>query len=167
MKRTSLWYRMGLWVLTVATAVLILSFSLQPADDSGALSTSLTHSLLSCFPSYRELSPSQQEAACLSANEPIRAIAHITEFTVLGFFLSLLCHSYRPRRWAIPALPVGILFAIADECVQEWCSAGRAMQLVDLFKDWTGCLIGTAVAYGTIRRIRRCLSRRHRHHGAA
>lgn len=160
MRRTALWYRVVLWVLTVAMAAFILSLSLQPATQSDTLSTSLTHEVLSCFPSYRELPLPQQEAVRLSVNDILRAIAHIAEFTLLGFFLSLLCHSYLPRRWFALSFPIGAVFAVADECVQKFCAPGRAMQFVDLLKDWMGGLLGALFAFLIICFIRRRHKRR-------
>lgn len=158
--RTTWWYRTALWVLTIATAALILSLSLQPATQSDGFSLSVTHEILSLLPSYRELSATQQEAMRLSFNEAVRAVAHIAEFALLSFFLSLLCHSYRPVGWGALSLSVGAAFAVADECVQKFLSSGRAMQFVDLLKDWIGCALGALCAFLLIWLIRRRHKRR-------
>ncbi len=135
-------YRTVLWLFTIVCAALILLLSLQPATQSSGLSTGLTATVLRWFSAYRNLPVDQQSAVLATVQVMVRELAHIGEYTVLGFFASWLARSYNRRVWR--SLPFTALFAVADECVQEWCADGRAFQLIDLVKDWGGCLLGAA-----------------------
>ena len=151
--RTALWYRTLLWVLSALVMGGILYFSLQNGTQSGALSSSLSHLLLSLFSFYQKLPVLEQESLCLTVSAALRAIGHVAEFTVLGSVLSLLCHSYMPHRfWAI-SLTAGGIFAVVDECVQRFCTIGRAMEFIDLVKDWCGVILGTLLICATLRMI--------------
>lgn len=145
MTKTTL-YRTVLWVLTIACAVLILSLSLQPATQSSGLSTGLTATVLGWFSGYRELPAEQQAAVLATAQMAVRELAHVCEYTALSLLATLLVCSYERRRLWL-SVPCTAVFAVADECVQQWCAAGRAFQLIDLIKDWGGCLIGAAAVW--------------------
>lgn len=153
--RTAWWYRTILWVITLAVAGTILYLSLQNGTESGALSSSISQRILSWFAAYRNLSPAEQETRRLAFSAILRAVGHVAEFIVLGGSLSLLCHSYFPRRFGMVSLAVGGAFAVMDECVQKFCTVGRAMEFIDLVKDWCGVALGTLLVYGFLRMIRR------------
>lgn len=140
-------YRAVLWVLTVACGGVILWLSLQPATESSALSTGLTSAVLQWFKSYRELAAQQQATVLQTVQNVVRELAHIGEYTVLGTLASLLAHSYRSRVFWRYSLSVTAVFAVVDECIQEWCADGRAMQFIDLLKDWLGCFLGAGMVW--------------------
>ena len=153
--RTAWWYRTLLWVLSAAVMGGILFFSLQNGTQSGALSSSLSHHLLSLFPFYRNLPALEQQSTCFAVSGVLRAVGHVAEFTLLGVSLSLLWHSYLPRRFWALSLTIGGVFAVVDECVQHFCTVGRAMEFIDLIKDWCGVMLGTLLVYGILCMIRR------------
>ena len=148
-------YRVVLWVLTITCAIVILGLSLQTRTESAALSTGLTASLLNMFPSYRDLDPTAQNEILENMHFLIRELAHIVEFTVLSFFASLLAHSYHGNGFWLWSIPATVLFAVVDECVQQWCTVMRSFQVIDLIKDWMGCLVGAAIVWGILKYIQR------------
>ena len=140
-------YRGVLWVLTLACAAMILSLSLQPAGDSSALSSGLTHRVLCWFSAYRDLPAAEQATVLAYVQTLVREAAHVAEFTLLGLFASLLSGSYVGRRFWRVSIIFTALFAVVDECAQEFLASGRAFQLIDLAKDWLGCALGTAMVW--------------------
>lgn len=134
--------RLILWLLTLGTAATILSLSLQPAPGSTALSTGITASVLNLFPSYTELPPVQQEVILFNTQTVVRELAHVAEYALLSVFTCLLVNQYVCRPFAWKTLIPLSAFSCLDECLQEWCAAGRTFQMIDLLKDALGCLIG-------------------------
>lgn len=140
-------YRLILWVLTLAWGCAVLCFSLQSGEQSSALSSGFTVRLLGLFRAYRELSAEQQVTVLGMAHGIVRELAHVAEYTLLGLLSALLVHSYRVRRFfVLPFAPLAV-FAILDECLQEFATVARAFQLIDLLKDWLGCLLGIACVW--------------------
>lgn len=134
--------RLFWWILTVAWSGCIVYLSLQDASQSASLSTGLTKRILEWFPSYLALPETEQLAVLSHVQGLVRELAHVAEHAVLGLLTALLVHSYRPRRFVAVAFGATAVFAVADECVQEFLSVGRAFQVVDLLKDWLGLLLG-------------------------
>ncbi len=134
--------RLILWLLTLGTAATILSLSLQPATDSTTLSTGLTATVLNCIPAYRDLPYVEQEIVLVNTQTVVRELAHIFEYCALSVFACLLTNQYVCTPFAWKTLFPLVFFSCVDECLQEWCAAGRTFQLIDLLKDALGCLLG-------------------------
>lgn len=134
--------RLVLWLLTLGTAATILSLSLQPAADSTTLSTGITASVLNCIPAYRDLPDEEQQIVLVDTQRLVRELAHIFEYCVLSIFACLLTNQYVCTPFAWNTLVPLTAFSCLDECLQEWCAAGRTFQVIDLLKDALGCLIG-------------------------
>lgn len=140
-------YRLLLWALTIVWGGTVLSLSLQSGDQSSALSSGFTERLLACFRGYRALSPEEKRAVLETAYGVVRELAHIAEYTLLGLFTAQLVHSYRVRHLlAVSLLPLAV-FAVLDECLQEFVATDRAFQWIDLLKDWFGCLLGISFVW--------------------
>ncbi len=134
--------RLVLWILTLGIAATILLLSLQSAPDSSALSTGITETVLNCIPAYRELPEPEQQIVLIDAQSLIRELAHIAEYCLLAVFACLLQNQYLYRPFAWMTLRPLLTFACLDECLQQWCAAGRTFQLIDLLKDALGCVLG-------------------------
>ncbi len=133
--------RLVWWVLTVTVAGIIYWFSDQTAEQSGTLSGEVTQGLLGHLFTWLHLTSEQLE----TVHEWVRSGAHVFLFWLLGLFCSLLVRSYTLRRWVgITVLSCGI-YAVLDECHQQWFAEGRAFEWVDIAKDVFGILLGTMV----------------------
>lgn len=131
--------------LTVFFAILIFQFSSQQALESVQLSTSITEAVLEQVPMYNEL-PLQEKIRILSITQEIaRSFAHFLLFMFLGLFLILLLKCYPLKHPFILAILICIVYAITDEIHQEYFADGRAFQIIDLIKDWSGSLIGISI----------------------
>ena len=145
--KTRVWAAALLWVLTVFWMVTIFMFSAQPAEESSAVSGSLTEWLVSAVtPDFHELSPKQQEALVEDWHNVIRKIAHLTEYGILGMLLtaSLLVSNVRPRLSAGIAGGVSLLYAASDEVHQLFIES-RGPGVVDVLIDFVGAAAGIAV----------------------
>ncbi len=134
------------WISTVCCALLILGFSCQSVSSSKRLSGTITNAVLEQDDTYQDLTQEQQVIKKDSTHKKVRSIAHVMIFTPLAFCVSMLVCSYSIRYWALVAFPSCALFAVVDESVQYLMRAGRTFQFADLIKDWTGSLLGIAIA---------------------
>ena len=67
-------------------------------------------------------------------------------------FVSLFCGKCKVRFKFLWAFAVCVLYAVTDEIHQEFFVDGRAFELIDLAKDWSGSLIGVLIG-GRISKI--------------
>lgn len=80
----------------------------------------------------------------------IRKLAHLTEFTALGFVLSGLLHPVKPY-WVRWSTAYGALVGVIDEFLQLF-SPGRSSQISDIILDTVGILVGSLL-FGIIKFI--------------
>lgn len=79
----------------------------------------------------------------------LRKMAHLSEFTLLGFVLCSTC-SFFPvlnKRNIGVTLLIGLCIAVIDELLQRF-SPGRSCQVSDMLLDWCGVWIGMGMAVG-------------------
>ena len=134
-------YRVFLWGLTVGIAGMIFWLSHQTAEQSSALSGGVTEWLLSSLFAFLKLNEAQQDVL----HAVVRAVAHVATFWLLGIGTSLLTRSYELKRWILVTVASCGGYALLDECHQQWFSAGRTFQTVDIAKDILGVALGVAV----------------------
>lgn len=130
-------------VLTVAAIAAIFYNSSKDAVVSTEQSSPLTewiNSILARFP------------IPFSVTENfIRKAAHFTEYSILGFMMSVTYHLYfRRRRSILPAsLTTGAVVATCDELIQL-IPAGRSAQVSDVLLDCCGVGFGTLIVIAFI-----------------
>lgn len=132
-------------LLAICWMAVIFAFSARNAD----LSTQDSMSIGILFgrlivPSFADLDSQMQASFADMVDHPIRKMAHMTEYAVLGF---LLTGSYvdqerkRLYRFLVPAV-FGSLYAVSDELHQLFVP-GRSCELKDMLIDSCGVVIGT------------------------
>ena len=126
-------------VLAVICAAVIFMLSAQDLPTSGALSRSVTNAV-------------NEHAKTGLSDEAVRSIAHFSLFFLLGVFVSLFCEKCKLKFKFLWAFTVCVLYAVTDEIHQEFFVNGRAFELIDLAKDWSGSLIGVLLG-GRISKI--------------
>lgn len=113
-------------VLTVAMLLFIWGQSLLPrelsAEESGWFTTHIINPLLGLF-------------GLSVKGALVRKLAHVTEYAVLSFLLTLLFHGSVKR-----VLPLGFTVAFLDESIQILSNRGAMIQ--DVWIDLLGVLIG-------------------------
>lgn len=101
-------------------------------------------------PDYEKLPEEGKEATVKKFAVTLRDIAHLVEFAVLAFFLSLLLYTFRFNygRYAV-AIVIVILFCFAYAIFDEWMQtfvAGRGTQWQDIWFDSLGAIVGVVGA---------------------
>ena len=90
----------------------------------------------------------------------VRKLAHFSEYTAIGMFLTSCAYSFdrfKPYRYLAYVLFAGLGTAFVDETIQL-LSEGRAGMIIDMWIDFSGVCLGTAVMllfYFAYQRIRR------------
>lgn len=104
---------------------------------------------------YEDLSAEQQLAELAAFNETIRSLGHFCVFLVLGACSFGFFSSIKVSRPALAAAALCIAYAVFDEIHQEFFSEGRAFELIDLAKDWSGSALGILLAWAVWRFLMR------------
>ena len=97
---------------------------------------------------FDQMNPEEQYAAALLYDEPIRHVAHTTEFAVLGALLALLMGAMKKPFW--PAFALGAGYGVFDE-IHQLFVAGRGCQISDMCFDALGVLLGILIVAGALR----------------
>lgn len=154
--------------VTVATLLLVLLwmgvifyFSSQDGASSGRLSESLSEKLSIFQNKVLNLGWTKRKIMEISIliEEPLRKMAHATEYMILGFLLSCHLVTYRiEKRLVVGSMAwvIAVVYAVSDE-IHQLFSAGRSAQLSDVCIDSLGALVGVVFAllcFGVWRRIR-------------
>ncbi len=134
------------WALTVTWMVLIFLMSAQPAEESSAVSGGITETIVSILtPGFESLSEAEQQALVEAWHEPVRKLAHLTEYAVLGWLLtaSLYLTDIPMKASAISAVGISFLYAISDEWHQSFVEE-RGPGVGDVVIDLAGAMLGVA-----------------------
>ena len=77
----------------------------------------------------------------------LRKLAHFSEYTVIGMLLTSCAYSFdrfKPYRYIVYVLFTGMSTAFIDETIQLF-SEDRAGMITDVWIDFSGVILGTAV----------------------
>lgn len=90
----------------------------------------------------------------------VRKLAHFSEYTAIGMLLTSCAYSFdrfKPYRYLAYVFFAGLGTAFVDETIQLF-SEGRAGMITDMWIDFSGVVLGTAIMllfYFVYQRIRR------------
>lgn len=78
----------------------------------------------------------------------LRKMAHFGEFALVGFWISICMRVFTARILLHISFPLfwGLLVAVCDEAVQLYVP-GRCSSVIDVMIDFSGILMGTAIAF--------------------
>ncbi|MBO5059843.1 MAG: VanZ family protein [Clostridia bacterium] len=130
--------RLPFIVATVIATLFIFSNSMQTAEISSQNSGGIADRILWIFGLLGQ-APDRELVILI-----VRKTAHIAEFTLHGILLAN-CFEMPYNRRIIYILFFGLLTACIDEYIQLF-SYGRAGMIQDVFIDFIGTIVGTAVA---------------------
>ena len=139
-------------VITLLWAMVIFSFSLQPASASSQLSLGVGNWLIELLPSAiadKLLAMPQEQLELL--HTLLRKSGHFTEYLILGMLsmFTMLQTELRYKKWL--GLGVCLMVASVDETIQLFVS-GRSGQVSDVVLDCVGALCGIVVLV-TVRKL--------------
>ena len=150
--RASARFRVIILVLTAAAIVFAFVHSAMSADLSSKESEGVFAFLcgiLRFFGAGEELT-----------EHIVRKLAHFSEYTAIGMLLTSCAYSFdrfKPYRYLAYVFFAGLGTAFIDETIQLF-SEGRAGMIADMWIDFSGVVLGTAVMllfYFVYQRIRR------------
>lgn len=138
-------------VIAVIWMGIILLFSSRQSNettiDSHKIVITVGHILHADFD---EWSQEDIDAYVAKMNYPIRKLAHLTEYTILGILLCIAVIAFmekpKPFSFMIP-WTIGTLYAVTDEVHQLFVS-GRDGKITDVLLDSIGVLLGTMIVHG-------------------
>lgn len=134
-------------ILTIMWMILIFSMSAKPADESTEISIAVGRIYCELFyPGYSEMTEDEQFYTAEDIDHPLRKVAHVTEFAVLGVLVSLSAGellSDRKKQFST-ALIISVLYAASDELHQLFVP-GRSAEIRDILIDSGGVLIGVLI----------------------
>ncbi len=136
--------RILLSILILANMGLIFFMSAQGGTESGETSFRVTRFVARLFVwDLEEMAPLAQATLLQKLHGPIRTLAHMGEFGLLGALSFCLLLTYPLRRILgfLYAQGFVLLYAVTDELHQLLRSAGRAAEVGDVLTDLSGSLL--------------------------
>ena len=129
-------------MVTCLWIVIIFSFSLQPGETSGQISSGLGEWIIeevlsNVIKNIEDIQPEQWEWIHFL----LRKCAHFTEYFILGILMNLTMEQMKRSRKVRWTLAACVLVASTDETIQRFVE-GRSGQLSDVLLDSVGALCG-------------------------
>lgn len=142
------------WLPAVALMIIIFYFSSQPAEVSGNLSGGIADRIVRLAAEVTGQEWKEEELLLLAEklDYPIRKMAHLTEYALLGIAVALggVCgsgwSSYSIKKQYFLVQVIGSFYAAGDE-IHQLFVPGRAGLITDVLIDSLGVLIGWLVFY--------------------
>lgn len=142
------------WLPAVALMIIIFYFSSQPAEVSGNLSGGIAYQIVRLAADVTGQEWKEEELLLLAEklDYPIRKMAHLTEYALLGMAVALggvhgsSWSNYSIKKQYFLVQIIGSLYAAGDE-IHQLFVPGRAGLVGDVLIDSLGILIGWLVFY--------------------
>jgi len=140
-------------LLTAAVMYIIFAFSSQSGGESSAASDGVSRFIAELIVSgFDKLSELERELKIQELVPIVRKCAHFCIFCALGFFANMSAYSFAFERKVQTSLIKSaytaafcLVYALLDE-VHQLFSPGRSCQFTDVLIDFSGSLLGIAVA---------------------
>ncbi len=134
--------------IVIGTFAALFMFSGQDGEESSALSGVIVDFVI-------KLLKLKYDASTVgTVTFIVRKLAHFTIFAILGASLYSFTRSLLLRRPYLSTLIVGLVAATLNE-LQQLTSAGRTASPRDVAIDFAGVVVGSAVAIGIVKLIRK------------
>lgn len=135
-------------ILSILATIFIFSNSLKSAQLSSKDSSVIVDIIKNAA---KSLGAEVNESFVGSLTVIVRKAAHVSEFALQAFLVSLFLRSLGFSLWekAPAALLCGLLTACTDEAIQL-LSPGRASLVTDVFIDFIGVIIGFCAAFALL-----------------
>ena len=146
------------FLLVILNMIVIFNFSAEKADASKNTSKKVTETVLEItVPDFNEKTEPEKKEMVKETDSKIRTLAHFSEYTLLGFLVSLHLSLYKMSKIkkASIALSGCTLYSVADEIHQIFVP-GRGFQLVDILTDISGSLLGGLLLFLLVLFIQKC-----------
>ena len=151
-QRSSARFRVIVFILTAAAITFAFVHSAMPASVSAEESAGVLEIIYNFL---RTIGISAE-----ITDHIVRKLAHFSEYTAIGMLLTSCAYSFdrfKPYRYLAYVFFAGLGTAFVDETIQL-LSEGRAGMITDMWIDFSGVVLGTAIMllfYFVYQRIRR------------
>ncbi|MBR3252217.1 MAG: VanZ family protein [Erysipelotrichaceae bacterium] len=126
---------------------LIFFFSAQPAPESEETSNLVAEIVYKIYSFVMagggKLSQSEFMARYI---QPIRKLAHFSEFMILAILIFINVIEYRKRNVYLVSFVLGTLYAVSDE-IHQLFVMNRYCSIYDMMIDASGCLLGIIICH--------------------
>lgn len=139
-------------IMLLFTYIVIFFFSSSDGDASGELSRRVTGAIISFVERVIgiDLSWNNSETVVIvdAVESPIRKLAHVIEYTAVGFlsYSIILCWRKNRKRSVVLGIIIVVVSAAADE-YHQYFVPGRFGSPIDVAIDTIGGIIGMAIVY--------------------
>ena len=136
------------WSLTAALMIFIFYMSAQTSAQSSEISGGLIEEIAHIInKNYPNLDDVAKVAFIESLQDIVRTLAHFCEFSLLGFlgFYSMY-FTLIGKKILLWSTFMGWIYSLSDE-IHQLFVPGRAFQIKDILVDWSGVLLGAALAF--------------------
>lgn len=134
-----------LWILTLLNASTIFFFSSQNSNKSNGISKEITSEIIVKSEQIKHSATTVTKNEFSAIHDIVRSSAHFTLFLILAVFVYLLLKEYPIKYTKLLCVGICVFYALTDEFHQLFVN-GRAFELIDLTKDWSGSIIGMCLA---------------------
>lgn len=147
-------------ILTVLWMIVIVVFSAKNGSESVTESKKIVMLVANMVvPGFEQWSEKEQMEFVQQMNYPMRKVAHMTEYAILGSFLTVVCYLFRKKTnyaWLIPWI-LGTLYAMTDEAHQVMVP-GRDGKMTDVLIDSIGVFVGALIVTGLLILIQKIIA---------
>ena len=134
-------------ILLAGWMLLIFMLSAQPGHDSAETSSLVAGFIYEIYSALLAHAAHLDERTFMQLYlQPIRKLAHFTEFCVLGVLIYINVAAYRKERVFLYSLAFSILYAISDE-IHQLFVINRYCSLEDIGVDTAGALCGIFICH--------------------
>lgn len=133
-------------VLSIATCIMIFTFSSQNGEVSGSTSRGFTRKIVEVLQIGKNLGENEKEELIENSQYVIRKLAHFSIYTVLGINMYGFVNTLKinNKRKILIVLFVGLTYAISDE-IHQMFSGSRTPAIKDVIIDSFGVLFGIGI----------------------
>lgn len=127
-------------ILVILWMIIIFMFSNQKANDSSKLSDGLILKTVRIIEKINHKQYSDEEILETFV-KPVRKIAHLTIYLVLGVLVYLYIKELKIDNKFIVSLLICVIYALSDE-IHQLFIIGRSGNIIDVLIDSLGSIIG-------------------------
>lgn len=137
-----------LWILLIATCILIFNFSSDDIDKSKEMSFKVAEKVADVTQIVEVKKEGKETNEFIKFHIFIRKVGHFLEFALLAILAYLLAKAYNipVQKSLIIALVFSLAYAVFDE-IHQLFSDGRDGRILDIFIDFCGSAVGAGVFY--------------------
>lgn len=137
------------YILLILWISIIFILSHQPSGVSGDISGSLIYDVFNFIYDIFNLNTSNLNNFIEMIHEPIREVMHALEYLILAILTMNALYQSKIKKYMVSTILFCFIYSISDEVHQLFID-GRTFQILDLFMDFIGYMLGSLISYKLI-----------------